>query len=104
MGSSLIAGHGGRDPFEPAALGSAILYGPNVSLHLSSYTRLANVGAARIVKDAESLAAALNQLIAPDRAAAMAHAAWELMSTGAEVTDHLVDLVLDTLDLAEVAQ
>ena len=101
MGSSLISGHGGRDPFEPAALGSAILYGPNVSRYLPAYSRLASAGAARIVRDAETLAGAITRLSAPDQAALMAHAAWEVSSDGAEATDRLMNLVQDVLDLKE---
>lgn len=98
MGSSLLPGHGGRDPYEPAALGSAILYGPNVGRYLSAYTRFAMAGAARIVKDSESLAAALQHCLAPDHAAMMAISGWEVASSGAEVTDRVIDLVHDTLD------
>ncbi len=101
LGGSLATGIGGRDPFEPAALGSAVLYGPNVGRHLSAYSRLASAGAARIVKDAETLASAVQRLSAPDQAAAMAHAAWEVVTQGAEATDQLLDLIQDALDLAE---
>lgn len=101
MGSSLISGFGGRDPYEPAALGSAILYGPNVGRYLSAYGRFAKVGAARIVKDADSLASALNSLSAPDQAAYMAHAGWEVCSSGAEVTDQLIERLQDILDMQE---
>ena len=101
MGSSLIPGQWGRDPNEPAAHGSAILYGPNVRRYLSSYSRYAEAGAARIVKDADSLAAAVLSLIPPDQAAAMAHAAWDVASEGAGVTDQILDLVQDTLDALE---
>ena len=93
MGSSLMPGHGGRDPYEPAALGSAILYGPNVGRYLAAYSRFAAAGAARIVKDSESLAAAVQQCLAPDKAAQMATAGWEVASEGAEVTDRVIDLV-----------
>ncbi|MRU15998.1 3-deoxy-D-manno-octulosonic acid transferase [Roseovarius sp. A21] len=101
MGSSLIPGQWGRDPNEPAAHGSAILYGPNVRRYLSSYSRYAEAGAARIVKDADSLAAAVLSLIPPDQSAAMAHAAWDVASEGAGVTDQILDLVQDTLDALE---
>ncbi len=101
MGSSLVQGHGGRDPFEPAALGSAILYGPNVGRYLPEYSRLASAGAARIVKDANTLAGAITRLSAPDQAATMAHAAWEVASAGAEVTDQVLDMVQDQLDMRE---
>ncbi len=99
MASSLLNGLDGHNPYEPAALGSAVLYGPNISKYLSSYSRLASAGAARIVKDAASLSTALGQLIAPDQTATMAHAAWDVVSEGAEVTDRVLDLIQDTLDL-----
>ncbi|WP_300057011.1 glycosyltransferase N-terminal domain-containing protein [uncultured Roseobacter sp.] len=98
LGSSLTPGHGGCNPFEAAALGSAVLYGPNVRRYLPFYTRLANAGAARIVKDAQTLGAAITRLIAPDQAAAMAHAGWDVISHGAELTDRVIELVEDTLD------
>ncbi|RKF13896.1 3-deoxy-D-manno-octulosonic acid transferase [Roseovarius spongiae] len=101
MASSFGAGRQGRDPNEPAAHGSAIMYGPNVRRYLDSYRRYAEAGGARIVRDSETLAAALGQLIAPDRSALMAHAAWDVATTGARVTDQIVDLVQDTLDLLE---
>ena len=103
MASSLEPGHGGRDPYEPAALGSAVIYGPNVGHHLDAYARLLAVGAARLAGDAASLSGALSHLIAPDRAAAMAQAGWQIVSAGAEVTDRITDLVLDTLDLGQTA-
>lgn len=99
MASSLVPGHGGRDPNEPAAHGSAILYGPNSGRYLEIYDRFAQAGAARAVQDSETLASAVEDLIAPDRSAAMAHAAWDLASQGAEVTDRIMDLVQDTLDV-----
>lgn len=99
MGSSLLPGMIGQDPNEPAVHGSAILYGPNVRLYLQDYARYAEARAARIVRDANTLAAAVQSLIAPDQAASMAHAAWDVASQGAEVTDRILDLVQDTLDV-----
>jgi 3-deoxy-D-manno-octulosonic-acid transferase len=98
MGSSLVSGQYGRDPDTPAAHGSAILYGPNVGRYLQRYARYAEAGAARIVRDSETLAAAVQALLPPDRAAAMAEAAWEVATRGAEVSDRVVDMVLDALD------
>lgn len=98
MGSSLVAGYSGRNPFEAAALGSAVLYGPNVRRFMPFYSRLAKAGAARIVKDGETLGAAVTQLIAPDQAAAMAHAGWDVVSEGADLTDRVIDLVQAALD------
>lgn len=99
LGSSLVSGHPGCDPFEPAALGSAVLYGPKVGRYLTSYSRLANAGAARIVNDAAALGTAITRLVAPDQAAAMAHGGWEVISQGAALADKVTDMVQDALDL-----
>lgn len=98
LGSSLATGHGGTDPFEAAALGTAILYGPNVGHYLNAYSRLVEAGGARIVRDASSLGTAVQHLIAPDQSAAMAHAGWEVISEGAETVDLLISTIQEQLD------
>lgn len=98
LGGSLRPGAGGEDPLEAAAHGTALLYGPNVGRHLASYSRLAEAGAARIVRDGDTLATAVSHLVAPDRAAAMAHAGWDVVSQGAALTDALVSLVYGWID------
>jgi 3-deoxy-D-manno-octulosonic-acid transferase len=98
LGSSLSRHDQVCDPFEAAALGSAVLYGPKVHEFLASYSRLAAAGAARIVNDAAALGTAVSRLIAPDQAATMAHAGWDVVSSGAELTDKVIDLVQDALD------
>jgi 3-deoxy-D-manno-octulosonic-acid transferase len=98
LGGSLVAGRGGVDPLEAAALGSAVLYGPRVGRHLQSYSRLASAGAARIINDSAALGMAVSRLVAPDQAALMAHAGWDVVSEGAALTDRITDLVQDTLD------
>ena len=97
MGGSLEP-IGGHNPFEPAALGSVILHGPYVSNFVDIFQRLAESRASRLVSSPESLAEAVNDLLNPDRAAAMAHAAWEVCSAGAEVTDRALDMLFDHLD------
>lgn len=104
IGGSLTSGNHGNDPFEAAALGSAIVYGPNVRTHLSTYSRLAAAGAARIVKDAEGLAVAVNHLIAPDQSAAMALAGWEVASESAFLIDQLLEIAHTRLDQREGAK
>ncbi|WP_138919595.1 3-deoxy-D-manno-octulosonic acid transferase, partial [Oceanicola sp. S124] len=69
VAGSLRRGMKGHDPFEPAALGSAVLYGPFVAHHLPAFTRLAQAGAARLIRDADSLAQGLSRMLAPDQAA-----------------------------------
>ena len=98
IGSSMFAGYHGSNPFDAAALGSAVLYGPNVRRFLPFYSRLAKAGAARIVQDADGLGTAITHLIAPDQAASMAHAGWDVISEGASLTDRVVDFVQAGLD------
>ena len=102
MGNSLLPGMTGSDPNEPAAHGSAIVYGPNVERYLPSYKRYAGAGGARIVRDADTLAGALAHLIAADRSATMARAAWEVATNGAEVTDLILELLHDMIDDLEL--
>lgn len=98
MGGSLVTGMQGSDPNEPAVHGSAILYGPHVQAWLSEYARYAGAGAARIVRDAVTLAEAVRRIIPPDQSAAMAHAAWDVATQDETVMDRLLDVVLGTLD------
>lgn len=104
IGNSLRQGMEGCDPNEPAVHGSAIIHGPNVARHLADYSRYGEARAARTVRDADTLAATLHTLIAPDQAAMMAHAAWDIASQGAEATDRILDLVQDTLDVIEAGR
>ncbi|MEM8690276.1 MAG: glycosyltransferase N-terminal domain-containing protein [Pseudomonadota bacterium] len=98
LGNSLLDNASGCDPYPAAAVGVAILYGPNVRGYLQSYSRLAAAGAARIINDADSLSTAVSHLIAPDQAAQMAMAGWDVVSRGADVSDRVLNLVHDALD------
>jgi 3-deoxy-D-manno-octulosonic-acid transferase len=95
---------GGHNPFEPAALGSAILHGPYVTNFVDIYQRLTEARAARLVSSPASLAENIDELLAPDRAAQMAHAAWEVVSAGANVTDRALEVLFDQLDGADRAR
>ena len=103
MASSLTDRFTGTSPMEAAALGSALLYGPHVKGHAEAYAKLSRAGAALAVKDQESLGQQVILLIAPDQAATMALAGWDLVTEGAELMDRLLDLVQDSLDLKEAA-
>ncbi len=92
LGGSLVE-IGGHNPFEPAALGSAIIHGPHIHKVADIYERLAESGATVEVKSVDSLSRAVVQVLSPDKAAQMAHAAWEISSSGAEVTDRALDLL-----------
>lgn len=94
---------GGHNPFEPAALGSAILHGPHVFNFADIYDRLTQAKGARLVEGPDALAEAVDDLLAPHKAATMAHAAWEVSSRGAQVTDIALSEVLNQLDAAELS-
>ncbi len=66
--------------------------------HVAAYARLAGAGAVRAVRTATDLGHAVEVLLAPDRAAAMAHAAWDVTSRGADVTNRLAELIRVRLD------
>lgn len=77
MGKSLLPG-GGQNPIEPAKLGCAILYGPNVENFTEVYGELAAAKAAARVGDVASLARAAQYLLSePARMRKMGRAAAE---------------------------
>lgn len=96
LGNSLTRG-GGTDPMIAAALGSAILHGPFVTMHQAAYARLTAAGGAVEVTSAKSLAEAVCEVSIPDRAANMAHAAWQIESEGAEVIRQIEQEILGCL-------
>ena len=59
---------------------------------------MARAGASREITGPANLGETVEELLNPDRAAAMAHAAWEICSTGAEATNRVVDLIRRHLD------
>ena len=86
-----------HNPFEPAALGSAIVHGPNIIRHRRNFDRLSDANGTVAIHAPGHLGAALSDLNFPDRAARLAHAAWDVSSSGAEVTDRVVGLLQDAL-------
>ncbi|NRB20062.1 MAG: 3-deoxy-D-manno-octulosonic acid transferase [Rhodobacteraceae bacterium] len=101
LAGTLEVGASGHNPMDAAALGSAILHGPHLGLHAPLYERLAKAGAAQQVQDKDQLAVQIIQLSAPDKAAEMAVAGWQVVTESAELTDLLLDQIQDMLDLRE---
>lgn len=62
VGRSLTA-EGGQNPLEPAMLRTAVLAGVNVQNFRESYQRLLDAGGAKLVKDRDMLAGAVNYLL-----------------------------------------
>ena len=100
MGGSLER-IGGHNPFEPAALGSAILFGPEVKNFADIYDRLDGAGAARKVNGGEELAAALVELQDPRKVAAMARSAREVCSSGGDAVKRAKDVILEIMESGE---
>ncbi|WP_170439774.1 3-deoxy-D-manno-octulosonic acid transferase [Ruegeria arenilitoris] len=98
MGSTLESGIGGHDPIAAAALGSALIHGPDVSGYKALYDALDGVGAAREIRTATELGDTVVELLAPDLAANMALAGWQLVTESAPQVDTLIDMVQEHLD------
>ena len=82
-----------RHPFEAASLGSVIVHGPMTAPYMRAYDKLGAAGGAYAIRNGNELPKAIEALLAPDRAAKFAHAAWAVTSSGAEVTNHIADLI-----------
>lgn len=86
------------DPYAPAALGSAVLHGPNLGTTPARFRRLAEAEACLRVGDADQLGRAVQRLLAPDKAAELAQAGWRVTTESAHVVERLVELINDALD------
>lgn len=98
LGGSLEGEGCARNPMEPAALGSAILYGPRAGEFGSAFGRLGAARAARMVASGGDLAEALSDLLSPDRAARQAAAAWDLASDGTAATEAVLLIIRGILE------
>ena len=97
LGGSLSGGPC-RDPFEPATLGSAVLHGPNVSPFERQIERLALAQACISLKTFSELGKTVERLLSPDKTAQIVHAAWDVTSRGADVTNRLAEAIVAHLD------
>ncbi|MDB6176860.1 3-deoxy-D-manno-octulosonic acid transferase [Paracoccus sp. Z330] len=84
-------------PFEPAALGSAIVHGPLLTQHLTQWQQLDGGNAARAVADATALAATMAELTQPDIIASLAGNAWTVSTGGADVARRIAAPILSVL-------
>lgn len=98
LGGTLMGKGPVRNPMEAAALGSAILHGPRTGTAGPVFGRLGAARATRAVATANDLGDALGDLLAPDRAARLAQAAWAVASDGAEVTDGILTRIRAIMD------
>ncbi len=92
--------HGGgcRDPFEATSLGSAVLYGPQVAPFQRHAARLNAAGASRLIRSGNDLGPVVESLLSADRTAELAHAAWDVTSRGADVTNRIAAFIQTRLE------
>ena len=93
LGGSLYGEGCARNPFEAAAMGSALMHGPRPGAFGTYLGRLGAARAAVAVSTGQDLHEALTDLLSPDRAALHAQAAWAVASNGVDVTDQVVEMV-----------
>jgi 3-deoxy-D-manno-octulosonic-acid transferase len=98
MSDTLRPGLAAVDPDAPAALGSAVVHGFHHGPHAAGYARLVAEGASLEIPGPRQVMGAVEALLAPDRAARQAHAAWSVVTRGAESTDRLALTLLDLVD------
>lgn len=104
VGGSLVAGHGGHTPFEPAALGCAILSGPHVQNFSAAYATLQSAGAAHLVADSKALGDTLQSLLRDDATCgAMQQAARAAYMAQGGATQRVLDALREALPAGLVA-
>ncbi len=97
MGKSILA-QGGQNPFEPALLGAAVLFGPQMDNFPEMAPAMVAAGAARQVADESELTQALADLLSDPVLLARSRAAAEHWATGeAQVLDAVADALAPLL-------
>lgn len=97
MGGSFSDTGSLRDPMEPAALGAAVVHGPQSGPHAEAFRQLRLRGGTLAVARTSQLGAAISRLIEPNQAAQLAQAAWEVTSAGASASDRVAEAIVEAL-------
>ena len=101
VGKSLLA-KGGQNPFEPARLGAAVVFGPHMGNFPAMAPAMLAAGAAQQVADEAGLARTVSALLADKDALARARTAARIWAESeASVLDQLVSAVTPLLEQAE---
>ncbi|MFN4099525.1 MAG: 3-deoxy-D-manno-octulosonic acid transferase [Pararhodobacter sp.] len=100
LGGSLTQGIGTPAPVTPAALGSALIFGPHASEDARVFLdRLRLQGGGRQIPAPADLGPALSALLVPDAGAVAALRAWTLATDGSDATFVLARAICDWLVL-----
>lgn len=97
IGGTLLGAGAARHPFEAAAMGSAIVHGLQSGAAAPAFDQLMRAGGSRLVPSAADLGETVGDLLAPDRSARLAQAAWTVSSAGAEATELTLALAAQLL-------
>jgi 3-deoxy-D-manno-octulosonic-acid transferase len=94
IGGSLVP-HGGQNPLEAARLGCPILLGPHMENFREAVAALLAAGGACQVMDVAALAARISDMLTfPERAAAMARAAGDIVSAASDLPGRMAEALL----------
>ena len=97
-GNTLSERNKQENPLVAASLCCGILYGVNTGIYSEEYRGLTNVGAAIQITNSNELATQINKLYLANKVADMGVAALDFISSGAEITDQIVEFVFDYLN------
>lgn len=104
MGKSLGEAEGGQNPFEPARLGAAVLFGPHMTNFPEMAPAMLAAGAAEQVADEAALAAAVGRLLSdPTLLSTRRDAAQSWAESEAGVLDAVLGTLAPLLDQVEAA-
>ncbi|MBC7950848.1 MAG: 3-deoxy-D-manno-octulosonic acid transferase [Rhodospirillaceae bacterium] len=104
VGKSLGGAQGGQNPFEPACLGAAVLFGPHMTNFPEMAPAMLAAGAAEQVADEAALAVAVGALLAdPALLTVRRHAAQAWAASEASVLDAVLELLAPLLQQAEAS-
>lgn len=100
VGGTLIGGNAfpARHPFEPAALGSAIIHGPIPGRYDAAWAQIEGAHAARKVADVAGLKQAVSDLASAEQAAILAQNAWTVSTGGAAVVRRILSEILTAME------
>jgi 3-deoxy-D-manno-octulosonic-acid transferase len=74
------------------------LHGPDVAPYEGQIERLAAAQACVSLKTFAELGKTVERLLSPDKTAQIVHAAWDVTSRGADVTNRLAEAIVAQLD------
>ncbi|WP_071798519.1 3-deoxy-D-manno-octulosonic acid transferase [Natronohydrobacter thiooxidans] len=94
LGGSLTGEGALVSPLEPAGLGCAIVHGRVYGRHAEAFDLLREARATRMIQSADALGSAICTALRPERAADQAHRGWQVISSGYEATETVIEALL----------